>query len=476
MLSRSYRSADPADPAEPPQGTRSFARRWMPPALDATEARAAAMLLRLLLLVAGYQLLLLLWSARSTGLLAQALTVGGMLACLASLELLRRRRLHLSVVVFVVLNLVLTSVAYGYWGLRAQMHGQLLQLLPVLLAGALLGRRALWLATAWLGALLALGAWLDAAAGFYLPVRVALAAHDLSLAAFGMVLAAFVLDQSLSSLRDNLRIAQRRGADLARKRDELQLEMQEKERSREQLVHALKIENVGRLASGVAHDFNHLLALIMGYAGKGRRSDDPAELKAALQGVESAARRATAVTRRLLDFSRQDVARPQLLDAAQAVAAMEPMLRQLFDARVAFELDTGQTQCQIHFDPAQLELVLLSLAANAQQAMPDGGTFRLALSCPEPGNELRIEVSDSGHGMSEDVRLRCLEPFFTTKPSGQGTGLGLAVAANLIAAADGRIAVQSAPGEGTRFHLRLPARPLSGEPAHRPEGGEAIPY
>ena len=465
----------PEDAAEPPQGASAVARRWMPPAIDATEARAVAMLLRLLLAVAGYQLLTLLWSPPSAGLPGQALNVCGMLTCLVSLELLRRRRLHLSVAAFVLSNLVLTSVAYGYWGLRAQMQGQLLQLLPVLLAGALLGRRALWLAAGWLGGLLALGAWLDAAAGFYLPMRVELALRDLALAGFGTAMAAFVLDQSLSSLRDNLRIAQRRGTDLARKRDELQLEMHEKERSREQLVHALKIENVGRLASGVAHDFNHLLALIMGYAGKGRRSDDPAELRAALQGVESAARRAGAVTRRLLDFSRQDVARPQLLDAARTVAAMEPMLRQLFDARVAFALDTGGVRCQIHFDPAQLELVLLSLAANAQQAMPDGGTFRLALSCREPGNELCVEVSDSGHGMSEEVRLRCLEPFFTTKPSGQGTGLGLAVAANLIKAADGRIVVDSAPGAGTCFHLWLPARPLPDAP-RQPEVGVTIPY
>lgn len=470
MLSRPFRPEDAAEPSP-----AAAARGWMPAVVDATEARAVAMLLRLLLAVAGYQLLTLLWALPSAGLPRQTLTVGGMLACLASLELLRRRRLHLSVMVFVVLNLALTSVAYGYWGLRAQMPGQLLQLLPVLLAGALLGRRALWLATAWLGALLALGAWLDAAAGFYLPVRVELAVRDLLLSAFGTAMAAFVLDQSLSSLRDNLRIAQRRGADLARKRDALQLEMHEKERSREQLVHALKIENVGRLASGVAHDFNHLLALIMGYAGKGRRSDDPAELKYALQGVESAARRAGAVTRRLLDFSRQDVARPQLLDAAPVIAAMEPMLRQLFDARVAFELDTGQVRCQIHFDPAQLELVLLSLAANAQQAMPGGGVFRLALSCPEPGGMLRVEVSDSGHGMSEEVRRRCLEPFFTTKPSGQGTGLGLAVAANLIAAAHGRIEVRSAPGEGTCFHLFLPARPLPAGSAPRPADGGAMP-
>ncbi len=441
---------------------------------DASQARAAAMLLRVLLLVAGYQLLVLLWGGPLTGTPARALAVGGMVSCLLSLELLRRQRLGPAVIVFVVLNLLLATVAYGYWGLHAQMQGQLLQLLPVLLAGALLGRRALWLATAWLCALLVLGSWLDAAASFYLPARVEQALRNLALAAFGVLMAAFVIDQSVSSLRDNLRIARQRGADLARKRDELQLEMQEKERSREQLVHALKIENVGRLASGVAHDFNHLLALILGYAGKGRRSDDPEALKAALLGVESAARRASAVTRRLLDFSRQDVARPQLLDAAASIAAMEPMLRQLFDARVTFELDTGQVRCQIHFDPAQLELVLLSLAANAQQAMPDGGTFRLVLSCA--GSELQIAVSDSGHGMSEEVRQRCLEPFFTTKPNGQGTGLGLAVAANLIAAAGGRVEVDSAPGQGTCFQLWLPARPLQADALRQVDPGVVIPY
>ena len=252
---------------------------------DASQARAAAMLLRVLLLVAGYQLLVLLWGGPLTGTPARALAVGGMVSCLLSLELLRRQRLGPAVIVFVVLNLLLATVAYGYWGLHAQMQGQLLQLLPVLLAGALLGRRALWLATAWLCALLVLGSWLDAAASFYLPARVEQALRNLALAAFGVLMAAFVIDQSVSSLRDNLRIARQRGADLARKRDELQLEMQEKERSREQLVHALKIENVGRLASGVAHDFNHLLALILGYAGKGRRSDDPEALKAALLDV-----------------------------------------------------------------------------------------------------------------------------------------------------------------------------------------------
>ena len=438
--------------------------KWwrVPSVIDEVDRRGMVMLRWLFLLVAAYHLVVLLWLGRPAAArldpVMLASILGGIAACAVSLVLLQRRQLQLAAAVFVLLNLLLMAVAYAYWGLRAQMQLQVLQLLPLLLAGTVLGRRALWMAGIGLCVVLAVGARLDAAAGFYHPARVAIALQDLFYVLSGVLLATFVLDQSMSSLRESLNIAQRRGLDLARKRDELQMEMLEKERSRDQLVHALKIENVGRLASGVAHDFNHLLALIMGYAGKGRRSDDPVELKAALQGVEAAARRAAAVTRRLLDFSRQDVARPQLLDAAQTIAGMETMLRQLFDARVAFELDTGQVDCQIHFDPAQFELVLLSLAANAQQAMPEGGRFQLALSCPHPGAELHIQVRDSGYGMSEEVRMRCLEPFFTTKPIGQGTGLGLAVTANLIAAGGGRIEVESTQGKGTCFNLWLPAR------------------
>lgn len=448
------------DPAE--AGAGNARRRWWqrPGTTDAVDVRGITMLRRLLVLVAVCQLGMLLWQGAQMGWMTRSLGIGGLLACAASLLLLRRRQLQLAAAVFVLAHLLLLSVAYGYMGLRAQSQSLLLQLLPILLAGVLLGRKALWVATVWLCGLLAHGAWQDAAGGFYHPARVQGALMDLALAGVGVLMAAFVLDQAMASLRQSLRTVQRRSAELARKRDKLQLEMQEKERSREQLVHAMKIENVGRLASGVAHDFNHLLALIMGYAGKGRRSDDPAELKVALQGVESAAKRATAVTRRLLDFSRQEVARPQLLDAAQVIGGMEPMLRQLFGADVAFELDTGGVRCQIHFDPAQLELILLSLAANAEQAMPDGGRFQLRLSHSDTRAELHVEVRDSGQGMNEEVRRRCLEPFFTTKPSGQGTGLGLAVTANLIEAGGGRVTVESEPGRGSCFHLWLPARPL----------------
>ena len=217
---------------------------------------------------------------------------------------------------------------------------------------------------------------------------------------------------------------------------------------------------MGRLASGIAHDFNHLLAVIMGYAGKGRRSDDAAELQAALQGVESAARRATAVSRRLLDFSRQEQARPQLLDAAATLEAMEPVLRQLLEDNVTLDIRTSGVRCQILFDPAQLEMILISLAANARQAMLAGGRFELWLSWLPERDEVRIHLRDSGHGMSEEVRRHCMEPFFTTKPQGQGTGLGLAVSADLVRAAGGRIDVESAPEQGTLFLIHLPAQSL----------------
>lgn len=233
--------------------------------------------------------------------------------------------------------------------------------------------------------------------------------------------------------------------------------MQEKERSRDQLAHAMKMENVGRLASGVAHDFNHILAVIMGYASKGRRCDDPAELQQALQGVEAAARRANAVTRRLLDFSRQEPARPEQLDAAASIAAIEPLLRQLFPPGVRIQVDTGGVRCRIMFDPALLELVLISMAANASHAMPDGGCFLLQLAWQGPGHPLQLHLVDDGQGMTEAVRQRCLEPFFTTKPSGQGTGLGLAVVASLVTTAGGTLGVESAPGQGTRFLIQLPA-------------------
>ena len=132
------------------------------------------------------------------------------------------------------------------------------------------------------------------------------------------------------------------------------------------------------------------------------------------------------------------------------------MLRQLFDPAVRIVIELGDHAQYVRFDRAQLELIVLNLATNAQQAMPDGGRFRIGLPAAADSAEVVLTLADTGHGMSEDVRRRCMEPFFTTRPAGQGTGLGLAVAAQLLREAGGDIAVDSTPGDGSRFRLSLP--------------------
>ncbi|MDR6675113.1 ATP-binding protein [Xanthomonas sp. 1678] len=445
----------------PAAGPLACVRRWWRaiPLADRVDRRNAALLQLVLVFVGLYQLAAMpvAWWRAGTAIDPVAVWLAGLnaLAMGVCFALLRRGAFLWAARLFVVVSMALLTVGYARWGLEAQLRSQLGQLLPVLVGGLLLSRRALWGAVAWLALVVALGAWRDAARLFFLPAMWPRILEVALGSLVGFVIVALVLDQSVAALRESLALARKRGNELARSRDRLQLEMQEKERSRDQLVHAQKMESVGRLASGVAHDFNHLLSLIMGYAARGRRSDDPEQLKAALQGADAAARRAAAVTRKLLDFSRQEATRLEVFEPAETIAGMRPMLDQLFGPDVQVRLQLHEAPCPVRFDRAQLELIVLNLAANAQQAMPEGGQFELALA-PQPGAMLEIVARDNGHGMSEDVRTRCLEPFFTTKPSGQGTGLGLAVSANLIAAAGGALLVESAPGRGSVFRLRLP--------------------
>ena len=430
--------------------------------------RTDAMLRGLLHMVGLFHLLMAVWIALRMGmgldLMVPLIAVLHALLCLLCLLQQRAGNALRAASLFVGGQLLLLTAAYAYWGLAAQLRLQLVLLLPVLFVAAVLGRRPLWWVTAWLCLLIVVGAWVDASTLMFRPDRLLLAVNDLAICVFATLMAAWLLHHSVTGLRESLQVAREHSRDLARKRDELQLEIQEKERSRDQLVHAMKMENVGRLASGIAHDFNHLLALVQSYIAKARRSQG-GELQVALQGADAAVRRAAAVSRRLLDFSRLEHSRPQLLDVAATITAMAPTLQQVFDTRVQCEVDGGQVQCLIHFDPAQLESILLSLAVNAHQAMPDGGQFNLVVVQPSRIDEVVIHVSDSGHGMSEEVRARCLEPFFTTKPVGQGTGLGLAVTASLVEAAGGHIQVESGKGRGTRVSIRLPTRPLAMVPA-----------
>ena len=436
-----------------------WALEWLRavPIDDPVDRNHAAMLQLLLVFMGLYQPLLLLdalWRRSGFDLIAAApalLNTATMWICFV---LLRRGRLRLSAGLFVAVSLLLVGHGYLRWGLQAQMWTQLGQLLPVLVGGLVLSRRALWIAAGSLALLMLLGAWRDAGAYLFDPFMVKMV-RDRALHSVVLLLAiTAVLDLAVASLRTSLRAVQQRNLELARTRDRLQLEMREKDRAREQLVHAQKMEVAGRLASGVAHDFNHLLGLVMGYAAQGPDLDDVAGLRKALAGAESAARRAAAVSRQLLDFTRREPAQLEVFDLDAMLARMQPMLRQMCPPGVDLEMDLPGMPQPVRMDRAQLELVVLNLTANAVQAMSGGGRLCIGLAGPEPG-VVDVLVTDTGPGMSEQVRARCFEPFFTTKPAGQGTGLGLAVAAAMIEASGGTLTAHSAPGGGCMMRIRV---------------------
>jgi len=184
----------------------------------------------------------------------------------------------------------------------------------------------------------------------------------------------------------------------------------------------------------------------------------------ALEGIELAALRALAISRKLLNFSRQDTSHTQVFDAAVALTELEPMLRQLLGHYVQLDIVLRAHDMPIRLDRGQFELMVLNIAANARDAMPDGGRFSLILEHdlgrdPERDSAeptLLLSLVDSGMGMSPEVQAKVFEPFYTTKPFGRGTGLGLAVVASMIDAAGGAIDVTSEPGKGTRFMIRVP--------------------
>jgi signal transduction histidine kinase len=163
--------------------------------------------------------------------------------------------------------------------------------------------------------------------------------------------------------------------------------------------------------------------LILGHASRARRSDDPAVLKQALEGTESAARRAVAATRKLLDFSRLEESRPETLDLRELLEDMRPMLRQLFDPSIRIVIELGNHAQYVRFDRAQLELTL-NLATNASRPCPTAAAFTIALPAPAGSPDVALVLSDTGIGMSEDVRRRCMEAFFTASRPDKAPGWG----------------------------------------------------
>jgi len=237
----------------------------------------------------------------------------------------------------------------------------------------------------------------------------------------------------------------------------------------QQATHAQKMEAVGRLAGGVAGDFNNVLTVITGYAELLRAeipSNNP--IRRFVDEIIYAGERAASLTRHLLAFSRGATAQPRVIDLNSLLTGMEAMLRRLLGHGIELNLLTGPGVGRVRADPAQIEQVVVNLATNARDAMPQGGKLVIETANAEldentaanlsvkPGPYVMLAVSDTGIGMDAATRSRLFEPFFTTKAPGKGSGLGLATAYGAIKQADGCVTVYSQPGCGTIFEIYLP--------------------
>jgi signal transduction histidine kinase/ActR/RegA family two-component response regulator len=236
------------------------------------------------------------------------------------------------------------------------------------------------------------------------------------------------------------------------------------------LAQTQRIEAIGRLAGGIAHDFNNLLGVIAGYGELTLESLPPEHpARASVDQILLAAGRAAQLTRQLLAFSRKQVQRPRSLDLYSVVADLEPMLRSLLGERVELTLRGAPGLGRVLADPAQLQQILVHLAENAREAMPNGGRATIEVGPRDltagyveshppstPGPYVLLAVSDTGVGMSAEARRRCFEPFFTTKAAGAGSGLGLSTVYGIVKQSGGFIWVYSEPGLGSTFKIYLP--------------------
>jgi PAS domain S-box-containing protein len=247
-----------------------------------------------------------------------------------------------------------------------------------------------------------------------------------------------------------------------------------------QLRRAQKMEAIGRLAGGVAHDFNNVLTAIMGYSELALgHLDAPDQLRRDLTEIRMAGERAASLTRQLLVFSRHEAIVPQILDPNEVIRGMENMLRRLIgedvDLRLALDPDAGR----VKIDKGYLEQVVLNLCVNARDAMPRGGTLKIATANVDlvpgagvaadsgAGPHVSLSVSDTGVGMTAEVLMHLFEPFFTTKEEGKGTGLGLSTVYGIVRGAGGQVSVDSELGGGSSFRLSFPRalEPISVAPA-----------
>ncbi|MFI7542675.1 ATP-binding protein [Actinoplanes sp. NPDC049599] len=274
---------------------------------------------------------------------------------------------------------------------------------------------------------------------------------------------------------------------------------EDRERLRAQMEQAQRLEGLGQLAGGVAHDFNNLIAVILNYAEFVGEQIDTAEdysagpqwkaVSADVGQIRRAAERAAGLTRQLLSFARREVIQPQVVSVNELVENMASMLRRTLGADLDLITDLAEELPAVLLDPGQFEQVILNLAVNARDAMPDGGSLAITTehfqvdrayaaewSSVLPGDYVRVTVVDTGTGMPAEVIKHAFEPFFTTKSKGEGSGLGLATVYGAITQAEGHVRIQSAPGRGTTFTILLPVTTQTAAAATQPPPEAATPH
>ncbi|MDB5309730.1 MAG: Blue-light-activated protein [Gemmataceae bacterium] len=252
-------------------------------------------------------------------------------------------------------------------------------------------------------------------------------------------------------------------------------DLTERKRLEDQLRQAQKMEAVGQLAGGVAHDFNNLLTVINGYSELLMAEFPPSDRRReSVTAIREAGERAAGLTGQLLAFSRKAIVEPKVLDLNEVIDSTGKMLRRLIGEDITLTTVLSPALSRVRIDPGQVEQVIMNLAVNARDAMPRGGRLSIETADAEvrPGDpdlpptlHVRLAVSDTGCGMTDDVKAHIFEPFFTTKGPGSGTGLGLATVYGIVKQAGGHITAESQAGSGTTFTILLPAVPEAAGPA-----------
>lgn len=243
-------------------------------------------------------------------------------------------------------------------------------------------------------------------------------------------------------------------------------EIVKREHAEQALLRAQRLEAVGQLTGGVAHDFNNLLTVIIGSIELlERRSDDATTVQRLARNIRAASERGAEITAKLLSFSRQHRVNPEVVDVNARLRAFEPLLRQAVNETITLTFELAPQVCSVSLDPGEFESAVLNLVGNARDAMPRGGRITITTRNDiigadhaemKPGPAVRVTVSDDGAGMDAETAARAIEPFFTTKGVGQGTGLGLSQVYGFAKQSGGDLAIETAPGVGTSIAILLP--------------------